>query len=69
MYPWCVAAQGNYFEGDTIDVKKIKTLVNKKSVSLLNLQTLYVHSLHSTICLLYIDVKSIYGEDAKDLIY
>jgi len=35
----CVAAQGNYFEGDNIE--KIKTL-NKKSVSLLNLQTSYL---------------------------
>ena len=38
----CVAAQGNYFEGDTIDVcKQIKTLVNKKSVSLLFCHTSY----------------------------
>jgi hypothetical protein len=27
---WCVAAQGNYFEGDNNGVKKIKTLANKK---------------------------------------
>ena len=37
----CVAAQGNYFEGDNVVLKKIKTLVNKKSVSLLFCHTSY----------------------------
>ena len=27
---WCVAAQGNYFEGDNIMSEKTKPLVNKK---------------------------------------
>ena len=38
----CEAAQGNYFEADNIDIcKKINTLVNKKSVSLLFCHTSY----------------------------
>ena len=40
----CVTAQGNYFEGDNIDVwKKMKILVNKKSVLLLFCHTLYIY--------------------------
>ena len=37
-----VAAQGNYFEGITLMFEKIKTLVNKRTVSLLFCHTSYV---------------------------
>ena len=41
---WCVAAQGNYFEVDWW-LKHIKTLANKNSDSLLNLQILYINNI------------------------
>ena len=40
----CVAAQGNYFERDNIDVWVRETLVNKKSVSLIFCHTSYTVS-------------------------
>ena len=51
---WRLAVQGNYFEGDNIDVWKKNSLVHKKSVSLLFCHTSYIYCLNSKVIYLYI---------------